>query len=320
MTSSKRKSGLLKFSSHHRNSNNSNSNSSNSSNSSSKSNFSKVVSSTALGLLDSQPKGGYSAIYTPVKKKLVGGGSGKKKSSGSSSSKKNDVAAIVTPATIATLQPPSSSGRSLSSMMGQQRQSSSSSSFNEEEEAVKVCIRIKPLLNNERRAWTTSPTDVNTIIKTTSSSTNDTTNNNNTAYKFDQVYNENSSTTQIYNDIISDIIYSVCNHGRNGTVFTYGQTSTGKTYTMHGIMKEVGKDLFRQRVDGAGCGSDDSGSREIETDEDGFILRRVSFEPDSTIKKKPLLLLSSTLIAVSVISAIEGSPAISLPRSASYCM
>ncbi|KAL7453016.1 hypothetical protein ACHAWC_004713 [Mediolabrus comicus] len=288
MTSSKRKSGLLKFSSHHRNSNNSSSNKSNS--------FSKAVSSTALGLLDSQPKGGYSAIYTPVKNKLVGGGSGSKKKS-SSSGKKNDVAAIVTPATTSTVQqPPSSSSGRLtlsSSSAGKQRQSASSS-FNEEEEAVKVCIRIKPLLTNEqRRAWTTSPTDVNTIIKASSSS-NDTTNNTNT-YKFDQVYNEHSTTTQIYNDIISDIIYSVCNQGRNGTVFTYGQTSTGKTYTMHGIIKEVGKDLF----DYYSVDNNNSGSREIETDEDGFILRRVSFEPDSTTKKSSSSSTTTTNIHIS---------------------
>jgi centromeric protein E len=289
MTSSKRKSGLLKFSSHHRNSSNNNSNN--------KSNFS-------LGLLDSQPKGGYSAIYTPVKNKLVGvGGSGIKKKSSSSSGKKNDVAAIVTPATTSTVQQlPSSSGRLTlsSSSAGKQRQSSSA--FNEEEEAVKVCIRIKPLLNNERRAWTTSPTDVNTIIKTTSSSNDTTTTtNNNTTYKFDQVYNENSTTTQIYNDIISDIIYSVCNHGRNGTVFTYGQTSTGKTYTMHGIMKEVGRDLFDYSHDN----NSGSSSREIETDDDGFILRRVSFEPDSTTKKSSSSNSSTTTTTNIHISCIE---------------
>jgi centromeric protein E len=44
--------------------------------------------------------------------------------------------------------------------------------------------------------------------------------------------------------MVQDIVSSVCQQGRNGTVFTYGQTSTGKTYTMHGIISAAANDIF----------------------------------------------------------------------------
>lgn len=48
----------------------------------------------------------------------------------------------------------------------------------------------------------------------------------------------------MYDTAVRDIVNSVRRQGRNGTVFTYGQTSTGKTYTMHGLIREAARDIF----------------------------------------------------------------------------
>ena len=53
----------------------------------------------------------------------------------------------------------------------------------------------------------------------------------------------------MYDEIVQEIVSSVCTEGRNGTVFTYGQTSTGKTYTMHGIICFAARDIFQYAAD-----------------------------------------------------------------------
>ena len=53
-------------------------------------------------------------------------------------------------------------------------------------------------------------------------------------FKFDGVYGISSSTEVIYSEIVRPIVNGVV-EGYNGTVFAYGQTSCGKTFTMDGI-------------------------------------------------------------------------------------
>jgi centromeric protein E len=271
---------------------------------------------------------GYSAIYTPVKK--LGNHNNVKEDDDSSSQLITARAAVVTPAPITTTTgvvlstpPPPPRGvaaHGTSDYFPPPPPSSSRQSFSfNEEEAVKVCVRIRPLLidgssnnnnggNNEEqppRAWTISPTDDNTIIKTTKTTSSSSWDSFSSTppptccYKFDQVYGEKSTTQQIYNDIISDIIHSVCTQGRNGTVFTYGQTSTGKTYTMHGILLAVGRDLFRYCNESHG--GSHGGSREEDVDEDGFIRRRVSFDTEGAAKSSS----SSTTLTTIHISCME---------------
>ena len=52
-------------------------------------------------------------------------------------------------------------------------------------------------------------------------------------FTFDKVFGPDSSTQQIFDDQISDIVNSAM-EGINQTVFAYGQTSSGKTFTMKG--------------------------------------------------------------------------------------
>ena len=54
-----------------------------------------------------------------------------------------------------------------------------------------------------------------------------------TFFTFDRTFGEKSSTREVYSDIAQGITESVVS-GLNGTIFAYGQTSSGKTYTMQG--------------------------------------------------------------------------------------
>ena len=52
-------------------------------------------------------------------------------------------------------------------------------------------------------------------------------------FSFDKVFDTNTSQEEVYNYSASSIIDSIV-QGFNGTIFAYGQTASGKTYTMQG--------------------------------------------------------------------------------------
>ncbi|CAI2381149.1 unnamed protein product [Moneuplotes crassus] len=70
-------------------------------------------------------------------------------------------------------------------------------------------------------------------------------------FNFDNVFDESSTTPQIYHTIARPITKAALN-GYNGSVFMYGQTTSGKTYTMLGTPKSPGilpctlRDIFTQ--------------------------------------------------------------------------
>ncbi|ENN71653.1 hypothetical protein YQE_11751, partial [Dendroctonus ponderosae] len=53
-------------------------------------------------------------------------------------------------------------------------------------------------------------------------------------FTFDSTYDQNSNTEVIYNDICYPLVESVL-EGYNATIFVYGQTGCGKSFTMEGI-------------------------------------------------------------------------------------
>ena len=73
-----------------------------------------------------------------------------------------------------------------------------------------------------------------------------------TFFSFDVVFDENVHTSQVYQDIARPIVKGVAS-GRHGTIFSYGQTGMGKTFTMQGsgnsvdtgIIQMAAVDLFR---------------------------------------------------------------------------
>ncbi|KAF3903969.1 hypothetical protein ABW21_db0209337 [Orbilia brochopaga] len=69
----------------------------------------------------------------------------------------------------------------------------------------------------------------------------------NKSYMFDRVFGPEADQSMIYDDVVAPIVGEMLS-GFNCTVFAYGQTGTGKTYTMSGDME----DYFGTFSDGAG--------------------------------------------------------------------
>uniref|UniRef100_A0A665T2B9 Kinesin-like protein n=1 Tax=Echeneis naucrates TaxID=173247 RepID=A0A665T2B9_ECHNA len=72
------------------------------------------------------------------------------------------------------------------------------------------------------------------------------------SYVFDQVFPTNTTQEQVYNTCAKQIVRDVL-AGYNGTIFAYGQTSSGKTHTMEGnlhdpqgmgIIPRIAEDIF----------------------------------------------------------------------------
>ena len=60
------------------------------------------------------------------------------------------------------------------------------------------------------------------------------------SFTFDGVYYTDSMTESIYNEIAYPLVEGVL-EGYNGTVFAYGQTGCGKSFTMQGVAKPPGQ-------------------------------------------------------------------------------
>ncbi|KAL0453198.1 UNVERIFIED_CONTAM: Kinesin-like protein KIN-7O [Sesamum latifolium] len=58
-------------------------------------------------------------------------------------------------------------------------------------------------------------------------------------FEFDQIFGEDCKTQDVYRARTRDIVAAAVS-GFNGTVFAYGQTSSGKTHTMRGSKSELG--------------------------------------------------------------------------------
>ena len=56
-------------------------------------------------------------------------------------------------------------------------------------------------------------------------------------FVFDKVFDMNSTQEEVYRDSVEDIVRGVL-AGFNGTVFAYGQSGSGKTHTMGGVLKD----------------------------------------------------------------------------------
>ena len=52
-------------------------------------------------------------------------------------------------------------------------------------------------------------------------------------FEFDKTFGEKSTTREVYSEVAQEITNKVV-EGINGTIFAYGQTSSGKTFTMQG--------------------------------------------------------------------------------------
>ncbi|XP_010001476.1 PREDICTED: centromere-associated protein E [Chaetura pelagica] len=102
-----------------------------------------------------------------------------------------------------------------------------------EEGAVTVCVRVRPLIARENvledKVSLYWRSENNTISEV----------NGTKVFSYDRVFHSSDNTHQLYEGVAVPIIESAV-QGYNGTIFAYGQTASGKTYTMMGNEDSVG--------------------------------------------------------------------------------
>ncbi|KAL7617099.1 kinesin-like protein KIN-7G [Lactuca sativa] len=111
-------------------------------------------------------------------------------------------------------------------------------------EKIFVSVRVRPLnekeiAKNDSCDWECVSND--TILYKSGLAEQRSTHPN--AYTFDRVYGCDSTTKQVYEEGVKKVALSALN-GINSSVFAYGQTSSGKTYTMTGITQYAISDIF----------------------------------------------------------------------------
>ncbi|TRY83649.1 hypothetical protein DNTS_017542 [Danionella cerebrum] len=106
-------------------------------------------------------------------------------------------------------------------------------------ESVKVVVRCRPMNEKERVAKFNRVVAVDVKLgqvavqnpRVTSSHEHP------KVFTFDSVYDWNSKQMELYDETFRPLVDSVL-FGFNGTIFAYGQTGTGKTYTMEGVRND----------------------------------------------------------------------------------
>ncbi|KAI3762790.1 hypothetical protein L1987_53231 [Smallanthus sonchifolius] len=110
-------------------------------------------------------------------------------------------------------------------------------------EKIFVSVRVRPMNAKELAKNDTSDWECvnnNTIVYKNASTERSMYPN---AYTFDRVYGNESTTREVYEVGVKRVALSVLN-GINTSIFAYGQTSSGKTYTMTGITQYAISDIF----------------------------------------------------------------------------
>ncbi|XP_049610036.1 centromere-associated protein E isoform X2 [Syngnathus scovelli] len=103
-----------------------------------------------------------------------------------------------------------------------------------EESAVKVCVRVRPIIKREEGVPSEQAAPVQVFWKTDKKSIHQIDDGSSTkSFSFDRVFTPEETTNQLYQEIAKPLVVSTV-QGYNGTIFAYGQTSSGKTFTMMG--------------------------------------------------------------------------------------
>ncbi|KAK1363499.1 Kinesin-like protein KIN-7C [Heracleum sosnowskyi] len=114
------------------------------------------------------------------------------------------------------------------------------------EEKFLVSVRLRPL--NDKEIATNDVSDWECINDNTIICKNDNffvpgRSSRPTAHKFDRVFSPDCSTRQVYMEGVREVALSAVN-GINSSILAYGQTSSGKTYTMSGIAEYTIADIY----------------------------------------------------------------------------
>lgn len=120
------------------------------------------------------------------------------------------------------------------------------SGANSKSSNIKVIARFRPLNATESEFINNSIGFISCdFIDEKSVAIKTDTNNRPVPFHFDRVFDINTSQAQIYDSLGRETILDVVN-GYNGTILTYGQSGSGKTFTMYGsdIYDEKNKGLI----------------------------------------------------------------------------
>jgi centromeric protein E len=101
-----------------------------------------------------------------------------------------------------------------------------------------VSVRVRPLNKQEQNEGFTWRIEGNSLFQI-DPATKEPDRARDAKYALDHVFSPSSTTTDVYATTTQQLIHSLVS-GFNSTVFAYGQTSSGKTYTMRGTAAEPG--------------------------------------------------------------------------------
>lgn len=105
-------------------------------------------------------------------------------------------------------------------------------------ETVKVVVRCRPLSATEIAAGHQSIVNMQTDRGVVELRNPKEPQEPSKTFTFDAIYDASSKQIDLYDETFRELVDSVLN-GFNGTIFAYGQTGTGKTFTMEGVRDDV---------------------------------------------------------------------------------
>ena len=116
-------------------------------------------------------------------------------------------------------------------------------------ESIKVVVRCRPMIEREKYRKCESIVNIDTLKNQVQLKSSEGPNLPSKNFTFDGSYGIDSNTESIYNDFGVPLVKSVC-EGYNGTVFAYGQTGCGKSFSMQGnrIQKGIIPRAFEVRL------------------------------------------------------------------------
>ncbi|XP_026843894.1 kinesin-like protein KIN-7O isoform X2 [Drosophila persimilis] len=106
--------------------------------------------------------------------------------------------------------------------------------------SIQVCIKVRPCEAGNASVWEVKESRSIRLID-----------NQTDPCVFDYVFDQNGNNQEVFDRMAKHIVHA-CMQGFNGTIFAYGQTSSGKTYTMMGdrenpgVMVLAAKEIFKQ--------------------------------------------------------------------------
>ncbi|XP_032456465.1 kinesin heavy chain isoform X6 [Nasonia vitripennis] len=109
------------------------------------------------------------------------------------------------------------------------------------EDSIKVVCRFRPLNDSEEKAGSKF------VVKFPSGGDENCISIGGKVYLFDKVFKPNATQDKVYNEAAKSIVTDVL-AGYNGTIFAYGQTSSGKTHTMEGVIGDPHKQGIIPRI------------------------------------------------------------------------